>query len=236
MSLPLWSICMLTVPERKDKFERARARLEPQIQAANGKTITSGNEAGNVELLVCETPLCESNETPLNSIGQKRNILLARSRARFVSFVDDDDLVSEDYVSSILEMIALDDRVQCVTFNVGVAIRHKLNAAGLQREKITRYSPFFENRDTAEGYERHPNHVAVWSRQICLPYQEIGRAEDTDWAMRMRWVVPSYRWKNIDRVLYHYRHDQRDSVQYGNVGRVSAELQDSEKISEIVID
>ena len=38
-------------------------------------------------------------------IGRKRNLLVEMSKGEYISFIDDDDWVTDDYVDSILEKI-----------------------------------------------------------------------------------------------------------------------------------
>ncbi len=220
---PFWSICIPTVPERKSKLHRCLDRLLPQIQAAYG----------DVEILVHSTPLASGMDAVTNSIGQKRNTLLASSHADYVSFVDDDDLVREDYVKTILAALNSYSEPDVVSFQVMALIRQKPDTGTISRV-ITRFSLDYGHKQAADGsYERLPNHVAVWRRSLCVPYQEVMKGEDTEWSYRM-----SYQQKEklgrryvhiaIEEPLYEYRHDHHDSVQFGTVGNVSVEKQDQD--------
>lgn len=215
---PFWSICIPTVPERRGKLQRCLDRILPQVVTAYG----------DVEVLVHETPLAEGFDSVINSIGQKRNTLLASSHADYVSFVDDDDLVSKNYVSSILSCLNNVVEPDVVTFQVAALIKEK---AGTNITTVlTRFNLDYGHRETPDGFERLPNHVGVWRRALCLPYQEVMKGEDTEWSYRMSYEqkkrgVP-YTHISIEEPLYEYRHDHRDSIQFGNVGQVSVEAQD----------
>ena len=51
--------------------------------------------------------------------GDKRNALLSLANGRYVTFVDDDDMISNDYIESILEAIKTSPEV--ITFQVSVS-------------------------------------------------------------------------------------------------------------------
>lgn len=62
-----------------------------------------------VELLITTTG-------PGETVGSKRQRLIECATGKFLCFIDDDDLVSSDYVSSILAVIRRNDTVDCIGF------------------------------------------------------------------------------------------------------------------------
>ena len=74
------SILICSLASRADKLQRLMNVLQPQIN-------------DSVELLV----KTDNGEMP---IGKKRNLLLEEASGAYIAFVDDDDLVSEDYVKN----------------------------------------------------------------------------------------------------------------------------------------
>lgn len=90
------SIIILSIIERRDLLNRIVGVLTPQLTK-------------EVELLISTTGV----EEP---IGVKRERLKQAARGEFLCFVDDDDMVSEDYVEQILTAIEENPAIDCVGF------------------------------------------------------------------------------------------------------------------------
>jgi glycosyltransferase involved in cell wall biosynthesis len=95
------SVIILTIPERVLMLKTLLETLQPQL-------------TGECELLV----IADNGQ---KTIGAKRQEGLWMARGKYVCFIDDDDTVSEDYVSKILK--AIETNPDCcgiegqVTFN-----------------------------------------------------------------------------------------------------------------------
>lgn len=113
------------------------------------------------------------------SIGQKRNELVNGSTGQYVCFVDDDDLVAEDYVSRILT--AIRSEPDCV------GIEGVITFDGKNKKKFihsVRYREWFERRGI---YYRCCNHLNPVKRELALkvPFPEKNSGEDHDYSMQM---------------------------------------------------
>lgn len=97
-STPDWTICVPTVVTRGELFQRLVDRLAPQVEKANGR----------VEVLVFYNNF-------ERQLGIVRKMLVDDAKGTYVSFIDDDDLVVEDYVETILPLL---DGVDYIGFNV----------------------------------------------------------------------------------------------------------------------
>jgi GT2 family glycosyltransferase/ubiquinone/menaquinone biosynthesis C-methylase UbiE len=168
-------ICSLT--ERNSLFlDRLLGRLNPQI------------ENKNVELLVI-------SDNAKRSIGKKRNDAIQMASGKYVCFVDDDDLVSDDYVDSILKEI----REWCpdvIVFDAMITFNG-------QNPKLVRYGREFDYCEKDDAYYRHPNHLMVHKKSNILEwFKDVKTGEDDEWAARMlsRIVTQS----RIEKVLYYY--------------------------------
>jgi hypothetical protein len=85
----LWSIGILTVPQRKDKLLRL-------IKIIKDQTLVS--IAHRIELIVI-------SDDKIRTVGDKRNEVLAKANGKYVCFIDDDDLVSDYYIVKILNKL-----------------------------------------------------------------------------------------------------------------------------------
>lgn len=161
MSAPLLSILIAALPERRAKRERL-LRLLP---------LTTEN-MDQVEILV--------DDTVGISIGVKRQQMLERACGTYVAFVDDDDLVADDYVERVLA--ACREGADCCYFE-GLAVfqpgrlvrfRHSITLPGWGQD--------------GEGYYRTPNHLNAIRRDLALAvgYADMKHGEDHDFSLRIR--------------------------------------------------
>lgn len=161
----IFSILICTLPERKEFLERLLNILNPQIEEFKDF----------VEIIIEE----DNGE---KSIGEKRNNLLRKATGEYVAFIDDDDIVSCDYVEKILT--ALESKPDCV----GLHLLHfnDGNLGGFTYHSL-KYRTWFENQDTSTGlmrYYRNPNHINPIKREYALltKFPEISMGEDKDYS------------------------------------------------------
>lgn len=129
-------------------------------------------------------------------LGDKRNDLVNMAQGEYVVFVDDDDRVEKDYISSLLEAATTDPDV--IVFNVSVSINGN-------PPKICLYSKDFEKDMTFEDkYLRLPNHLCCTKKELAMQvkFLPIKYGEDADYSKRLKPLLKTQ--VEIDRVLYHY--------------------------------
>jgi glycosyltransferase involved in cell wall biosynthesis len=136
-------------------------------------------------------------------IGSKRNHLLSISKGEYVSFVDDDDWVSDDYVDSILEKIQ--EGHDLITFDL---MRYEDG----KPDRVCHYTLGIErDHDTAEAYYRLPNHLMAYRRDIAIrvKYEDSSFREDSNWSIAVRSHIATH--SNINKVLYNYQYSNLES-------------------------
>jgi glycosyltransferase involved in cell wall biosynthesis/tetratricopeptide (TPR) repeat protein len=183
---PRLTICVLTVPSRLDHcFARLTAKL---CQQAQDKP---------VEILA----LLDNKR---RTIGEKRNLLLQHARGQYVCFVDDDDELAEDYTEALLAAIASVPPPDCIVFDAWVTIDG-------QAGKRCRYGIELEDRDLPDEYQRLPNHLCCFRRQLAqaVRFDAVSWHEDFRWAAAIRPRIE--RQFRIPRVLYYYRYESAGS-------------------------
>ena len=162
-------------------------------------------DPSRVEILT----LLDQREKP---VGCKRNDLLKQARGRYVCFVDDDDAVADDYVATLLEAVDQSPGVDCVVFRGQYYVDGR---RGLEFDFDLAYTAY---RNTAERYERTPNHLCPVRRPLSLQarFDTANRGEDHAYARRLR---PLLRTQAICRdetgskkLLYHYRFSPTGSM------------------------
>jgi len=109
-----------------------------------------------VEYLVC----ADNGEQP---IGAKRNELLYAAGGKYVAFVDDDDMVAENYVDEILQALESVKDADAV----GISGYISDSKDGVKQE--FHHSIFYAGWYEANGvYYRTPNHLNPIRRSIAL--------------------------------------------------------------------
>lgn len=140
-------------------------------------------------------------DTKAFSLGDKRNEMVGLAKGEYVVFVDDDDRLEPDYLSSLLT--ATDSGADVLTFHVQVRVDGGA-------PKVCRYSiKFAKDENTVNGYHRLPNHICAVKRRIALrtPYPSVFVGEDSAYAQDLRPLLKTEH--AIDRVLYHYDYDHQ---------------------------
>ena len=180
---PTWSILVPTLGERRALFERLMAGLLPQLDPYAGRVRVLG---------------WYNDGSP--SLPKIRQRLVEAAGTEYVSFVDDDDLVSRDYVAEIVGALASQPdyvgfQVQCYSDGAptGVAY-HSLE--------------FTTWRNFAGRYERDISHLNPIRRQLALRANfslvRPGRPEDRAWADQLRRTRVLQTQVVVPRILYHY--------------------------------
>lgn len=179
---PLWTVLIPTIGQREHLLLRLLDRLMPQVDAAGGA----------VQVLAWR-----NNGSP--TLGEIRDGLVQHADSEYVSFVDDDDLVAEDYVPAILG--ALENRPD----HVGFRLEYTTDDGGREIvDHSLRHGRW--HRDSAGMLCRDLTHIDPIKRQIALQgsfqVRRPGRAEDRHWVKQVRfWTATEI---YIPRVMYHY--------------------------------
>lgn len=171
------SILICSLLERKDTF------LSKLLDNINQQIVNKP-----VEVLV----LSDNANRP---VGTKRNDLLKLAKGKYVSFIDDDDRISNDYVDSILHEIN--------GWESDVIVFDAIISFNGNYPKLVKYGREYDYCEKPEAYYRHPNHLMVHKKENITEYfKDIKTGEDDEWALRMlpRIVTQS----RIDKVLYYY--------------------------------
>ena len=154
-----FSILICSLEDRKNFLERLLANLNLQLK-------------DNVEILT----LIDNRE---KTIGQKRNELLVQAQGEYIAFIDDDDLVSDNYIELILEAIKTKPDV------VGMHLLMTVDGANTEKTYHSlKYRSWYHEADpTNPGklrYFRNPNHLNPVKREYALQvrFPEINNGED----------------------------------------------------------
>lgn len=185
------SILIGTVKERQDLFDKLQEHIEKQISG----------RSQSVELIF----ISDNKEI---SIGSKRQMLLDLAKGDYVVFIDDDDWVSDTYVTDILSAIATNP--DCVGFDI-------LCTTDGQDKQLARASMQYKWADNVDGfrYVRKTYHKTPVKREIALAagFEDLRFGEDYNYSMRLKVKTEVL----IPKVLYFYRYttNQTHAQRYG---------------------
>jgi len=140
------------------------------------------------------------------TVGEKRQKIINECSTEYLCFVDDNDMIEHNYLSSILR--ALKDNPDCVTFK-GIITTDSKNPE-LFRLSL-HYSIGAWSKDVQGTHMRTPNHLCPMKVKLMrrVAYQDITSYEDALWGM---WIYPLLHSQcHIDEVLYHYQYSPTGS-------------------------
>lgn len=146
-----------------------------------------------------EVIVCTDNKQM--SVGAKRNLLLKEASGEYIAFIDDDDVVSFDYVSRLLEKIQL--KPDCIVFNVARYANGKpdrMVSYGIEHKR---------DHNTPQMYYRIPNHLMCVKKSIALQvrFKEISFGEDAIYAIGILPLIKTQ--ERIEKSLYAYYFDDK---------------------------
>lgn len=163
-----------------------------------------------------EILLLQDNKTIM--LGSKRNQLVRMAQGDYVVFLDDDDRISPDYISTLLEATSVGSDV--ITFKASVSLN------GEQPKECVYTSSIQQDYNTDDAYYRLPNHICAFKRLIAIqyPFSDILYGEDSDFSRRAKNRIESEYY--IDRVLYYYDYNQSTTETQHHLGSNSNALID----------
>ncbi len=163
----------------------------PSILDALNSQIEGVND---VELLVLI-----DNKTRM--LGIKRNDLVFMAQGDYIVFVDDDDKIAADYVSTLLQAIDKANGADVITFKVNVSLN------GGEFKPCYYSKDFAHDYNEADRYCRLPNHIMCIKKDLCIdtPYEPILYGEDSAFSKQLKPKLNSE--YAIDKVLYEYHYN-----------------------------
>lgn len=181
-----WTICIATTPLREEQLKKLMSVLLPQIKPYP-----------DVEILI----FFNNFEY---SLGFLRQSMIEEARGEYVSHIDDDDMVPDDYVSTIYPLL---DGVDYIGFKVKFIDDGQLMNPVYHSLK---HDHWWQDSD---GYYRGVTHLNPVKRQLAVEAgfpTERNIGEDEAWANRVKAKTEHF----IDKEMYIYNHVGDDSVAY----------------------
>lgn len=133
------------------------------------------------------------------SLGKKMNYLRSIAQGEYITFFDDDDLPSDDYVSSLLN--AMQSKPDVVVFDV---IRY---VSGMEDLPANFSIEFKQNQNLHDRYLRIPNHIMCFKKELSckIMFEDKNFGIDTIFAESILPLIKTE--TKINKTLYHYYFD-----------------------------
>jgi len=186
-----WSILIPTITGREATLQRLLASInEKKLRICPGLCIE----------------ICLSFDNRDMSVGNKRQQLMKDARGKYMSFIDDDDDVTDAY---------FEDAKACIEGKYEVC---RLRGQ-IKDFTFTHSIEYNETSMLAVGdvFTRPPNHLNVMLTDAAkfVPFNDLKSGEDFDWAIRLsklRFFTKEYR-SDYDRIHYIYNMGDREVTQ-----------------------
>jgi glycosyltransferase involved in cell wall biosynthesis len=158
-----FSILIPTMKSREKLFKQVLSEVQRQISEIKTANIEVIYESDNGEL----------------TLGAKRNLLISRASGKYCCFVDDDDVISPNFLKTFLPM--LEDDYDCSSF------------VGAYYDKGKFIKLFYHSLDIKEWYEtpdkfwRSVSPLNMIRTDICrkVKYADIRNTEDHEFSKRL---------------------------------------------------
>lgn len=197
------SILIPTIFGREERFKKLHDHVQDQL-------INEG--------IWNEVEIVSECDDRTMSIGDKRQLLLSRSYGDFVTFIDDDDAVPDDYCLTLWNTLTDYPDIDCIgflqqcTFDGG-----KPKSSSLSN----RWADWAENTGGYD-YVRTPFFPTPIRRDIAVEigYRDMRFGEDHDFARRLK---ESGLIKNeifLNRIMYYYQYTHAPhAIKYGTTNK-----------------
>lgn len=178
-----WTIAICTVPERQGLRQRLLNALEPQIKGRD------------IEILIADQDW---------ELSRKRQWCLDTAKGEYFCFVDDDDMVADNYVEAIYPLL---DGVDYIGFRLQFywdrdpwkPTFHSL-----------RYGTHAIHADS-DGFYRGVSHLNPIRTEIARQGSyEGGYGEDSRWSTQVEPRTEHY----VEQIMYHYFFSPTNSLTY----------------------
>lgn len=186
--MKLLSILIPTTPDRANYLIRLKNELYRQIHELQLED--------QVDVDILETPIAGTNT--FYSVGHKRNALVENAKGKYYSFIDSDDMPSENYLKLVMPGIYKD--VDCCSL-VG-----QIYWSGKKGKPFLHSIKYKEWWEDDQFYYRCVNHLNVVKKELVqhikFPTTSFGEDGQQSYAMRDAGVLKNE--YEIAEVLYHY--------------------------------
>ena len=111
-------------------------------------------------------------------VGEKRNELLKLAQGKFLTFIDDDDRIADDYIESVMNCINENPDADCIVFDCIITID-----GDIYNSTYSKYSIHYEYNHDPVQWRGKPAHTMVYKSSIA---KKIGITVQGEYAIKIR--------------------------------------------------
>jgi glycosyltransferase involved in cell wall biosynthesis len=183
----LLSICVCSFSKRREMCDNLCNIIMNQIHDVSKKY---GFVVANLHTHLSDTM----------TIGAKRHGLVQSSNDKFIVFIDDDDMISDDYVELIIDAIHKNPTCDCI------GMKGIITFDGRDEKKWEISKEFGAWYEANNVYYRTPNHISPIRTSIAksVGFPDISDGEDYQYSIG---VLPLLKKEvKIKKEIYHYQY------------------------------
>jgi glycosyltransferase involved in cell wall biosynthesis len=187
-------ILIPTMPGRQILLARLFDRLLPQLRGRHDVGYFTDDHKG--------------------SIGAKRQRMMETATADYVAFVDDDDLISADYIDRVMRALATSP--DCV----GITMHVTMDGRDWHPSPIFRHSLRFAENWQWRGQDRTPHHLCPLRRELAVRcrFPDLMWGEDYNFAQNLLQHLKTEEWSGDEPIyFYNYVSKKGDPPVTGNL-------------------
>lgn len=180
------SILIATIVERKHSFDELIAEIDHQI-------FKYGFE-NDIEV-------CFISDNKELSIGEKRQMLLQMSKGEYIVYIDDDDMINDNYIIDIMQ--ALEQKPDCVGMKILYTYDGENPRTCIHSIKYTHW------HDDGVTYFRGCTHFNPVKKSLAIKvgFKPIRYAEDRPYSDALTLLCKNEIF--IDKYLFQYRYSSK---------------------------
>lgn len=159
-----WSVLIPTIPGREEGFRKLVDSLYEKV----------GRLCPELRM-----EICVSFDNREMSIGTKRQKLLDQAKGKYLSFIDDDDEITDAYIEDLWQCIQGGFHTMRITGHMkGYTFVHSLSV------KLT---DMMATQDNPPVFQRPPNHLNPMLSDVAklVPFKNAVHGEDLDWTISL---------------------------------------------------
>jgi hypothetical protein len=185
-----WSVLIPTIPGREEGLQALMASIREKVARI----------CPDVRL-----EFCIAFDNREKSVGVKRQELLERAKGKYLSFIDDDDSITDAYVEDLWECMKGEYHT--------MLLRGQMAEYTFYHSTQVSITDTMATKDEVPVFRRPPNHLNPMMSDVAklIPFRDATYGEDLDWTIRLfktGLLTKEYR-SDPTRVHYMYNLGQR---------------------------
>lgn len=186
-----WSVLIATIPGREDSLRNLCTSIREKVDRLRP----------NMKI-----EICIAHDNREMSIGNKRQLLLNQAKGKYLSFIDDDDEITDAYIEDLWECIQGKHQV--------MRLRGQMSGYSFVHSTATKLTDKMATMTDPPVFVRPPNHLNPMMSDVAkfIQFKNATYGEDLEWTLqllRAGFLTNEFRSEPDSRVHYIYNLGER---------------------------